>query len=422
MRTFLLFMLAAAVMALCYLVGDHSGHTGAGVVAGAAVLPGMLALTGDAPFSDGARTCNVFVEDDGKWFNSMAYNFGLGGGDVVKMDFLSRARKFTAPEVEEIQIAFTATTLDGVTATAKGKDMPKLLKKLYFKDDTEMINVSGSSLRILEQIDFGSKQRDVADIASGATSSTYSSIIRLTFAPPSRAKRKRDFCVPLVNFLDGGEFSFQFADALPTGYSTVLGGKFKFFFKVREARTKELKARRKLSEVSYNRDDDSYMTDGAIRGLYLTSVLTTTGHTALTGITAVNSDNLELPPDMPPAILSKWYEGNSDAINSSTDEVIAGNVIPLVMPDRGQKIGAMPMLKSVHVRVGTVPTAAILLRDVLVERPMGLAMAQMGVDDEAVYARRLMNGTVSDGKDDKPVAAYNADLVRVMPVRFDRAA
>lgn len=364
----------------------------------------------------------MIVEDDGVLFRSDPQAFSLGGTYNIKPDFLARAMKMHAPEVVEIVHRFSGV-VDAVTGGALGRDAAKLVKKFIAADDSEWCNLSGASIRVIDQMEFGGASADPADVSSGATSSTYIFELRQTFTPP-KSKRPRDFAIPVINFLEG-TMQVQFCDLLPTGWgagSGAIGGvalTYQMFARVVEGRKNELKSRRKLTEVSYNRDDTTYPIDGFVRGLYLSSVLTTTGYTSLAAITTLNSDNLELPPDLPTSLTRNKYRRESGYIDTTNDEFIRSTptAIALVAPEREQKIGSMPQLNSVHVRIGSTPTSAVLIMDRLVKRPVLLSAKQVGKDPSDYQIAFMREGRVVDEKN-TPTGEYAKDLAAVLPVRI----
>lgn len=354
---------------------------------------------------------------DGVYYASNPEAFGLSSVFNIKTDFLAKSRGMAAPEVAELIVRFNGSVA-GVTGGALGVDTYKLLKKLIISDDEEMVNVSGASIRVLEQMDFGNRQADPADVASAATSSSFVSTIRFTFEPP-KMHRPRDFRVPTVALLDAGQIQLQMADALPTGWGTT-SLSCRVWCRVVDGRKKELKSRRKVTEQSFNRDDDFYPIDGAIRALLLSSVLTTTDYTALSAITVLNSTNLDFFPDFPKGLATDRYLRMQESPQTATlDAVRADKAIALVTPDRYQKIGAMPIVKAAHLRLGATPTGAVLIRDVVTNRTMNVSTMLSGQPDQMSFQRKLMaTGKVRDGSSGgTPIANYNPELARLLPVR-----
>lgn len=357
----------------------------------------------------------MIPELDGVYFASNPEAFALDSVFNIKTDFLGKARKMAAPEIAELIIRFNGT-LGAAGGDASGVDYYKLVKKLILTDDDEFVNVSGASIRVLEQMDFGSKQVDGADVASGASSATFQTTIRFTFEPP-RMQRPRDFRVPLINLLDGGQIQIQTPAALPTNFTTSSTLSMRVWCRVVDGRVKELKSRRKVAEQSFNRDDDTYPVDGAIRALILSSVLTTTGYTALTGITVLNSNNLEVFPDFPRLLAVDRYRRMADSLGS-LDQFVAGTAIPLITPDRGQMIGKMPIVRAAHLRMGSTPTSAIVLRDVVVARPPNISALHMGYPDVQSYQLGILRGGRVVDEKNTHVKNTPAELARIMPVRI----
>lgn len=362
----------------------------------------------------------MLLEDDGQICASETItisNATLSSQNVVKTTFLEKMRKLVAPEITDLWFRLSGT-VGGVTGGALGKDFAKLIKKVIARDDDEWLNLSGQSLRLLEQVEYGSKQKDPADVASAATSSTYKALLRLTFHP-IKAMRPRDFHLPLVSLLDAGEFMVQQSDAWPTGWATSSSLSLKIFARVNEGRKREVKSRRHLSEISFSVDDTTYPLGGSIRGLYLSSSLTTTGATALTGVTVINSNSLEFPPDLPENILVDRYRMNSEALGTN-DEIEAQNAIAFVVPDKGQKVGLMIDARNVHLRLGSVPTSSILVRDLVVDRPPEITAKSMGYNSTAEYQQDLVErGRIIDGTDGgAPVTTFNPTLVRRLAARI----
>jgi hypothetical protein len=357
-------------------------------------------------------------DNDGIILASNPETLALGSTISVKLDFLAKARKMAAPEVADVVIRLYGT-VGGHTATALGKDGYKFVKKFICADDDEFVNVSGASIRVLEQMDFGAKQVDTAAVASAASNTTWQQSLRFTFEPP-RMENPGDYRMPVTNFLDGGQMQIQIADAVPTGYTTSSTLSFRVFARVVDAKKKSLKSRRKVTEQSYNRDDDFYPTDGAIRALILSSVLTTTGYTALTGITVLNSTNLDFFPDLPFDVQLSRYRRGHIAINESTDEFVAQNAIALVTPDLYQKIVNMPQVRAAHLRLGSTPTSAVLIKDVLVARPPNISAMHMGFPDIQSYQLALLHGGhVKDQTDNGThVRKVAPELARIMPLEI----
>lgn len=345
--------------------------------------------------------------------------FVLGAAKTIKPDYLNQARNMTAPEVWGIEVRFTGT-VGAITGGALGRDAAKLFDTVKFRDDDDVYNVSGAGTRVLEQLEYGAKQIDPADLASGSTNATYTYSLYVPFAP-WRCKRAKDFAIPVQNFVDGGEFTIQFASALPTGWNAAQADwQIQMFADVRDGRRKEAKSRRRLKEEATPAQEFDYQVNGYLRSLILTSKLTTTGYTTLAGFTTFNSRTLKWPAAYQSRGLLNKYRRESTTLATNDEFTLsAPGAIALQAPYDDQKIGCMVDCKTVHIDLlQAIPTSGRMITDVLIDRnptrtanlfnyngpgPMGAAVKALGqvVGEAGSY----------------PVSQFNADLARKMPYR-----
>jgi hypothetical protein len=333
--------------------------------------------------------------------------YSHGNGITFKMDFLAQARHMAAPEVDEIDIVFTGT-VGGVTATALGRDAAKLIDKIMFRDSDDVWNTSGAGARVLEQMEVGQKQTDPATVASAATNTAYVYRLRLIFNPPHRAERGRDFAIPISNFLDGGEFTIQTAAAVPTGWATIQSDwKLQLFAYVRDGRQRELKSRRRVK--------------GFLRAAVLTSKLTTTAHTDLVAFTTLNSRTLKWPAAYQTHNLQDDYRINTESF-ATNDEFLAAapGAIALLTPEKSQKTGCMPDMKSLHLDLlAAAPTGGRLLTDTVVDRNGDMAALAEGFSSPGELAAAVKErGVVVGASGNYPVRSFNAQLARKLPIRI----
>jgi hypothetical protein len=344
-----------------------------------------------------------------------------GNAITFKMDFLAQARHMTAPEVDEIDIVFTGT-VGGVTATALGKDAAKLIDTVRFRDSDDVWNVSGAGSRVMEQMEVGALQIDPATVASGSTNASYIYRLRLIFAPPHRAERGRDFSIPISNFLDGGEFTIQTAAAIPTGWATAQSDwKLQLFAHVSDGRNRELKSRRRVKEEAVTAQEFDYQVNGFLRAAILCSKLTTTGHTDLSTFTTLNSRTLKWPAAYQQHLLVDDYRFNTNQ-SSTTDEflVAATGAVPVLTPERSQKTGRMPDMKSLHLDLlAAAPTGGRLITDVVIDRNGDMAALAEGYGSPGDLAAAVKrHGQVVGASGNYPVGAFNAQLARKLPIRI----
>jgi len=347
--------------------------------------------------------------------------FVLGASKTIKPDYLNQARGMTAPEVWGIEIRFTGT-VGAVTGGALGRDAAKLFDTIRFKDDDDVYNVSGAGSRVFEQLEYNSMQVDPADITSGSTNSTFTYCLYIPFAP-NRAKRAKDFAVPIANFLDGGEFTIQFASAVPTGWNTPQSDwQIQLFADVRDGRRKEAKSRRRVKEEATSAQEFDYQVNGYLRSLILTSKLTTTGYTSLAAFTTLNSRSLKWPAAFQTRTLLNLYRRESELSLGTNDEfaLAAPGAMALVCPHRDQKIGNMIDLKTVHLDLlQAVPTNGRLITDVLIDRNPTRVAAQFNYKGAGALGAAVKSiGMVKGQADNYSMGEFNADLARKMPYRI----
>jgi len=361
-------------------------------------------------------------EQRGIPFRSNPEVYALGQTTTFRLNFLEGARSMVAPEVNEIDVVFTGT-VGAVTGGALGRDAAKLFDTIKFIDaGGEVITASGAGLRVLEQLEVGSKQVDPADIASGATNTNYRYRLRIMFAPPRRGERARDTSIPLAHFLEGGEFSITTPAAVPTGWAAVQANqRMQLFAYVQDGRTRELKSRRRIKEEAVTVQEFQYQINGLCRAAILTSKLATTGYTDLSSLTALNSTTLRWPASYPTADLVDDYLINSDAV-STADEFTraATGAIGIVLPERDQQLGRLPDLRTLHLDLlAAAPAGARLLTDTIVDRDGTLAAITEGYASPGDLAAAVKaHGVVVGAAGSYPVREFNAGLARKLPIRI----
>ena len=348
--------------------------------------------------------------------------YSLGNSITFKPDYLNAARAMQAPEVHGIWVRFTGT-VGAVTGGALGRDAAKLFDTIRFRDGAdEVLNASGAGLRVLEQMDWGERQTDPADISSGATNTTYSYLLRITFAPPWRSKRSRDFTIPLGAFLNAGEFTVQTAAAVPTGWAALQSDwKLQLFADVRDGRVRELKSRRRIKEEAVTQQEFDYQINGSIRAAILTSKLTTTGYTTLAGFTTLNSRTLKWPAAYQTFLLQDQYRRDIQSTGSNDELLLAApGAIPLVVPHRGAKIGGFVESKSLHLDLlAAAPTGGRLLTDVVIDRDAQASADTMGYDGPGPLQAAIRSmGTVKGEGDNYSIKEFNGHLARKLPIRI----
>lgn len=356
----------------------------------------------------------------GRWFRSLPQAWIAGGVFPVKTDFLAPARHFQVPEVCQLVFRF-AGTVTPVGGTALGADFAKLWKNVTFRDEAEMINASGTMLRLLEQMEQGSKQVDPADMTLGGGAKAIKARTKFYFEPSdTRAIRPRDFRVPLVNFLDGGNLLLTMNDTLPTNWGVPAGDwTVTVHAFVRDGRVPELKSRRRILEQVVSQQEFDYQVQGSIRAAILASNLATTEYTDLSGFTTIYSRTLDMPPQMETDVLLEEYTQSADALGAN-DEFVAQRAIPLKIPGRGQKIGQMISTPTLHIDLRqAAPASGRLLTDVVVNRTANLSALAAGYPNPIALQNAVTKfGVCVGAAGNFAVATTPPDLARKLPVRI----
>ena len=362
------------------------------------------------------------VEQRGITYRSNPEVYALGQTITFRTNFLEAARQMVAPEVHEIDVVITGT-VGAVTGGALGRDAAKLIDTLKFIDaGGEVINASGAGLRVLEQLEVGSKQVDPADITSGSTNASYRYRLRVMLAAPRRMARARDTAVPLAHFLEGGELTITTPAAVPTGFAAVQSDmRMQIFAYLQDGRVRELKSRRRIREEAVTQQEFSYQVNGFLRAAILTSKLATTGHTDLSGYTTLNSQTLRWPAAFQTHNLVDDYLFNADAVATQDEFVRAATAaLGIVLPERDQQIGRMIDVKTLHLDLlAAAPSGGRLLTDVIIDRDGTLAAITEGYASPGELAAGVRaHGRVVGASGDYPVAGFNAALARKLPIRI----
>lgn len=361
-------------------------------------------------------------EQRGIIFRSNPEAFALGAGLTIKTDFLAKARQMAAPEIQSITIAFSGT-VGAVTGGALGRDAAKLIDTIRIKDSDEIWNTSGAGARVLEQMEVGEYQIDPTDIASGSTNASYVYRLTLHMAPYWRAVRPRDFALPVQHLLDGGEITLQTAAALPTGWAAVQSDqKVRLFVNVVDGRVRELKSRRKVQEVAVTQQEFDYQVNGFLRAAVVTSKLTTTGYTDVSGFSTLFSRTLDFPPAFESHVLLDQYRRSHRSVNTTTDEFLRSTpgAIPLLVPTHDQLTGKMIDTRTLHLDLlAAAPTSGRLITDAVIDRNGELAAAYAGYPSAGELAQAVRShGEVVGANGNYPASGFNGPLARKLPLRI----
>lgn len=359
------------------------------------------------------------VEDNGMVLRGKSETFTAGSSLNIETDFLREAYSLgDAPEIQEIWFELTGS-VGGVTATALGKDAPKLFENIKVVIPRHTVyDVSGALARVFEQCEYGERQRDPATVASGSTNTSYSATLRLPFAF-EKCIRERDTALPVPYLVEGGSIKVKLASAVPTGWAAVQSDwRVTPYALVKDGRNKEAKSMFKVWEQTVTQLESFFPVDGSLRNAILSSVLTTTGHTSLSAVVAPDSKTLGWPAGLTVNWLKDKYIRHQYA-RGSNDEFDAGNAIQVYGPDRFQRTNLLPDLQSLHLDLNVaVPTSATMLFCAIVDRDPLLTARWFGYQSAAEYIQAIAEHGVMVDEHRSDPNRWDDTLTRRIPMRI----
>lgn len=364
--------------------------------------------------------------NDGEWIRGESLPVTLNAKLNYKTDFLAKARNMKAPEIAEFVFQFTGT-VGGVTATALGPDAPKLVSRYRIKDKDLRCDASGAMLNAHNEFEFGApnnQARFAATVASGATNTSYEYRMSIPYEFPD-ATREQDYRIPVPYILEGGVIQATIASAVPTGWAAVQSDwLLTVWCRVVEQRERELKSTLCYEQFSHTRMEDFFPINGSIRSLVACTDLSTTSYTSIATYTAVNSKALDLETDFDPRLWRERYLRQKPSGATLTSDLAGGGFAwPIVIGDRHQRIGAMPNIDQLDLRLQAAPVAnSALLVAKIVDRSPSLAAAWMGYASTGELAAAIEQwGYIVDEKNTK-YTDFDPVLAARLPVRIRRGA
>lgn len=358
-------------------------------------------------------------------FRSNPEIYTAGATTTFRADYLTGAAAWNAPTVWEIAIVFSGTIAaagDHVANAALGRDAAKLFSLIKFRlQNQDVYLLSGAAARVVEQLEYGGRQVDPADVAANVANANYRFILRIPFAC-HRNLRRHDTSVPLSDFLKSGELTVTFAATPPTGFGPVQPDwKVRLFAFVREERIKEAKSQRRIKEVAVTNQELSYDIGGFLRSGFLTTALTTTGYTDTSVIANVNSTTLGWPAAYEVFMLRDHYRRELQFPNALDEFLLAApGALPLIFPEISQKTGKMPNVRSLHLDLLQAPPAGLrLVTDTIVDRHPDAVTNLFKYDNaQQAVAQAHAHGVVVGQAGNYPIGAVPADLQRALPFRI----
>lgn len=361
---------------------------------------------------------------------SQPLNWVQSSNIVFPLNFLDPPRGMRAPVIKNIGLRQVLTYNTG-TSPSPARMLPQALTRIRITDQTkERVNLRGSSLRVLNQLEFGTSYQDGVNTAASQTAVVQETYMNIPFNP-WKSRRRNDYGIPLFEFVDGGAIELNTGAAtLLTNFQTITAGTFQLFVDVDETRTRELKARMCFKDMDITQTEFSVPVGGALRWFaYYAGEGTESVQTSLVAQN-FTSQTLEYSI-LPREILRAKYRieqisgirtANAEATTAAEDVFQTMQAVLLQMVDADAKLPEMPQVASLHVQTDAAVPATIpkYIFSYIADRDPSASARTAGADSPAQLQTVLnASGTVktASGKV-SPIGAWSADTARVMPVKI----
>lgn len=354
-----------------------------------------------------------------EYVRSRQYTWSAGARLPIDLSFLeSTLAKYRSPVIEAFELRFTGSVFaDSSTTFQNYAQCAALAQQFVWRDKRgERINLTGRELRLAAQWELGSGFQDPVDHAASTTNTSFEVAIPIVFKP-HRARRRADTRPGVAEVLSG-DITWTLATATPVTGVTINSGTVELHALVTDEVVPEAASRMCWLGVNATLAEDNYMIDGACRfaGMYAYAGSGAQDLTSLSTYTEIDSYTLDMV-DVPRAVLARDYMRETPSISATDDEIVRNNVIPLIYPDRDQKLTQLRDLGKMHVRLqAALPTGGRLVYCVLTDRDPVLAAATLKVPVQSLADGSAPLNVVGT-KGEKPADAIDASLARKSPLR-----
>jgi hypothetical protein len=356
----------------------------------------------------------------------------------VDMSFMNPGRDMVAPVVDELLFVLNISDIDTGTAGIRGGAFASAFSQILIKDQAgDRCNVRGSSLRIINQQEYGAGFQDPTAIAASQSNVARKLMLRVPFNPP-KARRSRDFGLPLRGFLDGGKIAFTTSAALLPGMGadggTISAATITVYAFVRDEGVREAKSRIVFEDESITLTNYDYNVSGALRYLiWYNGEINERGATAWSAQT-ISSKTIEMS-QIDDFILQDRYQNFSKPARSSpgivatadtyaqTDVCLTGQAVPIVVAEDDQKIPEMLQCQTFNVRTSLSSFTAADLPQVvkcyITERSAQVTARVLGVSDpgKAIGERGRVKAANGNARG---VQAFPPNVTRMMPIKVGK--
>ena len=364
------------------------------------------------------------------WAASRTFPFDLS--------FLNPMRDAVAPVIDEFLLILNITSGATGTAGCRGGAFASAFSNVLVKDQSsERINVRGSSLRVINQQLYGSGFQDPAMVAASASAQTRKLILRIPFTLP-KARRPRDFSMPLRGFLDGGKLQVTTSAALLPGMGangfTITTATIQLVAIVRDEGVREAKSTAIFCDEAISLPAYDYSFAGAaFMALAYNGEINESAATAWSAQT-VSSRTLDMQQiddymlqdlyaiDARPPRSSPGVVGTADTY-AQTDTVLTGQTVPVIWQAQDQKIPEMPQFQTLHYKtsLSSITTSDLpqMIKGYIVPRDASVTSRVLGVANpvDAIEKRGSIKAANGNAR---AVNAFPPNIARMMPVKVGK--
>jgi hypothetical protein len=369
-------------------------------------------------------------------FQSLTYTWAASKTFPIDLSFLNATRDMAAPVIDELVIVSVMAITTG-SAGLRGGALASMYSQVLVQDQAgERVNVRGSSLRVIDQLEYGSGFQDVTSIAATQTTNQSRTLVLRVPFNPEKARRRRDFGLPIRGFLDGGKMQLVTSAALIPGMGanggTIQSGTITVYAWVRDERVPEAKSRLCYLDESIAQTNFDYNVAGSLRyALWYNGEINEATPTAWSA-QQLTSKTLELqlindyvfqdkyatyqkPPRSSPGTVA-----TADTY-AQTDCVLTGQAVPIYFPNQEEKIPDMPQMQTLNIRtsLSSITTSDLpqVIKSVVTERSTNVTARVLGVSDPA--AAVASSGRIkAASNDDLGVASFPPQIAKMMPIKL----
>jgi hypothetical protein len=360
-------------------------------------------------------------------YRSQNLAFAASSSAPIPLAFLEPAKQKAFGVIHEILIRIQLNLTVAMGNSFLSKLAPQILTFFRLTDRAgNRVFLRGSSMRVMNQHEFGDAYTDGANLGAGAAQA-FEFYMRVSFMP-SKSRRRADYGIPVRELLDGGTMEAFWSPANVFGANvTINSGSIECYFEVIDERTPELKSRMTYLDYDVTLQEFYYPVTGSLRWA---TYYSENRDNAATPLVAQNilSNTLGLP-FFPSTLFQDRHKsenwpriGDSAATILTEDVVAAGFAIPIEICRRDQKISPLIDTASLHMKTDQAIPAAVnkMIICAIQDRNAGLAVTDMAAQSEAQLNAALSKyGYIRTAQNsDWPIAMAPKVLQKRLPLKI----